>query len=202
MLGTSALAEVAGPLKDFAEKLGGPQGAFWLAEFKRFLRKEGLWRPVVWKTIKLGTGLKTANDFRKALKDNECRVLYEAGGILKRPAFEAAAKEFEIDLAIVSAVDLGFKKMPTLREIYARAFGLGLELCTTEVGPQLRLQYEDQPRGEWLPIAMEPFLLAFGKREIFVVCHDHAGLWLGSTSGNADGRWHLDRQLVFVLPRK
>ncbi len=53
MLG-SALAEVAGPLKDLAEKLGGEGGEHWLAALKRFLRKEDPWLKFqVWKTIKL-----------------------------------------------------------------------------------------------------------------------------------------------------
>ncbi|MEK7498614.1 MAG: hypothetical protein AAB611_02005 [Patescibacteria group bacterium] len=43
MLGMNALAEVAGPLKDFAEKLGGSDGNNWLDAFKRFLRKENPW---------------------------------------------------------------------------------------------------------------------------------------------------------------
>ena len=43
MLGGGALAEIAGPLKDFAEKLGGPEGGQWLSAFRRFLRKEEAW---------------------------------------------------------------------------------------------------------------------------------------------------------------
>ena len=42
MLG-AALAEMAGPAKDFSGKLGGPEGARWWEEFKRFLRKEPTW---------------------------------------------------------------------------------------------------------------------------------------------------------------
>lgn len=42
MLG-SALAEVAGPLKDFSEKLRGAEGPLWFAAFKKFLRKENCW---------------------------------------------------------------------------------------------------------------------------------------------------------------
>ena len=43
MLGTDALATVAGPFKDFFDKLGGKEGADWLSAFKRFLRKENPW---------------------------------------------------------------------------------------------------------------------------------------------------------------
>jgi len=43
VLGTNLLAEVAGAITDFFEKLGGPDGTTWLAEFKKFLRKEPCW---------------------------------------------------------------------------------------------------------------------------------------------------------------
>ncbi|MBI5153000.1 MAG: hypothetical protein HZA36_00850 [Parcubacteria group bacterium] len=43
VLGMNALAEVAGTLKDFFEKLGGDNGMGWLEAFKRFLRKENVW---------------------------------------------------------------------------------------------------------------------------------------------------------------
>ena len=42
MLG-SALAEIAGPLKDFFEKIGGEDREVWFTGFKRFLRKENPW---------------------------------------------------------------------------------------------------------------------------------------------------------------
>lgn len=43
VLGTNTLAEVAGAITDFFEKLSGPDGTKWIAEFKKFLRKEPCW---------------------------------------------------------------------------------------------------------------------------------------------------------------
>lgn len=43
VLGTNTLAEVAGAITDFFEKLSGPEGTKWIAEFKKFLRKEPCW---------------------------------------------------------------------------------------------------------------------------------------------------------------
>ena len=47
VLGTSALAEVAGAITDFFEKLAGSDGTLWLAAFKRFLRRENPWASVL-----------------------------------------------------------------------------------------------------------------------------------------------------------
>lgn len=43
VLGTNLLAEAAGAITDFFEKLAGPDGTVWLDAFKRFLRKEQCW---------------------------------------------------------------------------------------------------------------------------------------------------------------
>ena len=62
MLG-EGLAEVAGPLKDFAEKLGGEGGAEWLLAFKRFLRKEEPWPKFVYDRTRDGWELLEDVDF-------------------------------------------------------------------------------------------------------------------------------------------
>ncbi|MDO8664011.1 MAG: hypothetical protein Q7K44_00445, partial [Candidatus Liptonbacteria bacterium] len=110
----------------------------------------------LWKTIKLDTGLKTADDFRKALKQSGCKIGNWGNDILGNPAFTVSDTETEVDLVNVSVAELGFKNGAPRKDIYERAVSLGLELCPNEVGPQLRLQYTDQPKGEWLRIAMEP----------------------------------------------
>jgi len=206
MLGGSGLAEVAGPLKDFAEKLGGEEGKEWLAAFKRFLRTEEPWPKVpefpIWKTIKLGTGLKVAEDFRHALSDGGFRLSDWANGILGKPAFTAAAEETEVDLIKVTVAELGFKKGARRDQIYERAKELGLELCSPEVGPQLRLQYHDQPNGEWILVAMEPIIGSDGGPDVFYVERLDSGLWLDSNWSNPDDFWNADNQWVFCLPCK
>lgn len=62
MLG-SALAEMAGSLKDFAEKLGGDEGVQWMAAFKRFLRKEEPWPKFIYDKTKDGWELLEDVDF-------------------------------------------------------------------------------------------------------------------------------------------
>ena len=147
-----------GQVEAVINKLGGEDG------MKRFLSGELVVKEIerkfnVWKTINLGTGLKTTDDFRKALKGRGFNIGNWADDILGKPAFTAAAEATEVDLVKVTVAELGFKKGARRDQIYERAKELGLELCAPEVGPQLRLQYQDQPNGEWLLIGMELKLL-------------------------------------------
>jgi hypothetical protein len=156
----------------------------------------------IFKTIKLGTGLKNADDFCKALKANGHRIGNWGNNILGKPAFTTADKETEIDLVVVSNSDLGFKEGAYLKDTYKRALELGLVLCPNEVGPQLRLQYTDQPMNEWLLIAMESIEDSGGGLSVFSVERFGDGSWLGGSSGHPGSRWDADDRFVFALPRK
>ena len=190
-----------GQMEAVINKLGGMDGV------RRFLSGETVVRAIehsfsIWKTIKIGTGLKTANDFRKALKQNGCRINDWGNTILSKPAFMASDTETEVDLVNVSVAELGFKEGTTLRDINKKALELGLELCPNEVGPQLRLQYRDQPLGEWLRIAMEPISDSDGDLNIFSVEHVVAGLWLYGDRGDPGHFWLGSYRFVFLRPCK
>jgi len=157
---------------------------------------------VAWKTIKLGTGLKTADDFRKAIKDRGMKINDWANDILGKPQFTVATEETEVDLVVISVAELGFKDGAKLKDIYARVKELGIEPCPNEVGPQLRLQYADQPEGEWLIIGMEPIAGSGGGLELFSVWRDGSGLWLRGDCDSPDYVWDGDCRFVFVRPRK
>lgn len=154
----------------------------------------------VWKTIKLGTGIQTADDFRRVLKDGGFRIGNWADDILGKPAFTAAIEEIELDLVKVSVVELGFKDGAKRGDIYNRAQELGLEPCPPEVGPQLRLQYKDQPMDEWLLIGMEPIADSGGALNVFGVGRDSDGLWLRGYFGFPDYFWYGYVHWVFVRP--
>jgi len=109
----------------------------------------------VWRTIAIGT---FANSFalRNALDAAGCGIGDLAQEILARPAFTLRTARTEVELIAVSAAELGFQTdTVSLADIYARAQQLGFGLAAAEVAPQLRLQYFDQPMGEFL-IGMEP----------------------------------------------
>ena len=150
------------------------------------------------KTINLGTGLKTADDFRKSLWDSGNKVSSEANGILGNSAFTVAVKKIKIDLAIKSVDELGFKGGAIRQQIYGRANELGLDLCPAEVGPQLRLQYKDQPEEEHLIVAMNPIADSDGALELFLVERDDSGLWLDSYYDDPGYIWHAGSRFVFA----
>lgn len=196
-----ALCDASGPLTDLLQKLSGEEGAAWLQTLNRMLRNGAEKVFQTWKTIKLGTGLKAAEDFRKALKDGGHRIGDWGNDILGKPAFKASETEIEVDLVVVSVEELGFKDGATRKDIYERALSYGLELCPNEVGPQLRLQYTNQPNGEWLLIAMEPISDSDGNLYVFYVVRDSNDSWLYANDGNLGSFW-LDNYRWVFLRRK
>jgi hypothetical protein len=183
-------------------RLSTPDGESILEEIADIITKYNRRVFKVFKTIKLGTGLKTADDFRKSIKDNRMKIDDWANDILGKPAFTVAVKETELDLVVVSVAELGFKNGATLEQIYARAKELGLDLCPNEVGPQLRLQYKDQPNREWLAVAIEPITGSDGDLGRFSVRRDGGGLWLHGCYGGPGGVWRGSSCFVFVCSRK
>jgi hypothetical protein len=144
----------------------------------------------VWKTIKIGTSLKTADDFRNSLRQAGFEVTDWANDMLGREAFTTSDTEKDVDLVVVSVAELGFKDGADRADIYMRAWQLGLWLCPAEVGPQLRLQYTDQPKDEVLLVAMEPILDSCGHLTVFFV-EEQGGsdLLLNARAGHATSFW-------------
>jgi hypothetical protein len=73
-------------------------------------------------------------------------------------------------------------------------------LCPAEVGPQLRLDYRDQPRGESLIIAMEPVNTYNGDPTILSLMNFGAGLALVGSDGRAEFMVSGYLRFVFALP--
>lgn len=186
-----------GQVNAIVKKLGGEEGAL------SFLRDELVVKPAslnwsAWKTIKLGTGLKSADDFRKAITASGMKIGDWANDILGKPEFTAISQETELGLVVVSVAELGFKKGATREQIYNRAKERGLELCPAEVGPQLRLQYVDQPLNDRLVIGMEPIRHSDGFLYVFNVARHDAALWLHSDYDYPDYVWDSGTRFVFV----
>jgi len=152
----------------------------------------------VWKTITIGT---FANFFAlsNALDATGCGIGNSAGEIFARPIFSLRDTKTNVELFTVSAAELGFQTdTALLADIYARAKQLGFGLAAAEVGPQLRLQYFDQPIGEFLIIGMEPVTTWKGAPVILNVANGGAGLILIGQDGSANAQISVASRFVFV----
>ncbi len=188
-----ALCDASVPLTDPLGKLSSESGnALVLDKF--------LFRPnfAVWKIIKLGTyrsvaSLKAAI-VAKGIEVNDC-----SADIMNKPAFILASQETTVDLVNISVADLGFTEQTNIKDVYARAIELGLSPCPAEVGPQLRLQHADQPKGECLRIMMDAVTGSDGNLHVFRVGHDNSGLWLITDYGDPGSMWGPAFRFIFVL---
>lgn len=149
----------------------------------------------IFKTLTLGESKKSLEKKLKA---------YEVG-FYARELFEnmQISDKQDVDLVILTPADLGFTEAPTTTELFKKAVEQGYELCPPDVGPVLRVNYDDQPTGEWLFIAMESITDSDGGPRVFRVRRDRGGgRWLGSDWADPDARWYLGRRFVFRIKQE
>jgi hypothetical protein len=156
----------------------------------------------VWKRITLGS-YSNSLTLRNAMDAIGCHVGGLAAEILARPAFIVSSTKKEVALVTVSAAALGFETdTVTLVAIYERARRLGLGIAAAEIGPQLRLQYLDQPMGEFLIIGMDPIKTWSGEEVILNVANGGAGLILIGQDGSAGAAISVTSRFVFERPNE
>jgi hypothetical protein len=155
----------------------------------------------IWKTIKLG-GIKNGIGLCVAIDEARIEVSGWAYDMLSRSVFVLTATEMEIDLVRTRVARLGFTKTTRCDKIYARALRLGLEPCNTEDGPNLRVQYTDQPKGERLRICSKPIFNSSRRLRVFLVEHAGSKLYLKGFFAAPDDLWSPDAEIVFRQPRK
>jgi hypothetical protein len=157
----------------------------------------------IWKTITVGT-YKDVDAVRSAVDAAPCPIALGdwADEILGRPGFPFSRTRTELDLVVVSVADLGFGEQgAALRNIYARALASGLELCPAEAGPALRLNYLDQPPGEFLHLAMRPVARYSGELVDFTLGNGGTDLILIGGDARPEVILPGAARLVFVRPR-
>jgi hypothetical protein len=154
-----------------------------------------------WRTTTIGT-YKGVDAYRRALDSAGIKIGDAADEILGRPAFPYARTTTDVELVVVSAADLGVESESSLADVYKRVRQLGLGLCPAEVGPQLRLDYRDQPLGEALNIAMEPVATYGGDPTILTLANFGTGLLLIGSDGRSEFMVHRYLRFVFALPSR
>ena len=154
-----------------------------------------------WRTTTIGT-YKGVDAYRRALDSAGIKIGDAADEILGRPAFPYARTTTDVELVVLSAADLGVESESSLADVYKRVRQLGLGLCPAEVGPQLRLDYRDQPLGEALNIAMEPVATYGGDPTILTLANFGTGLLLIGSDGRSEFMVHRYLRFVFALPSR
>jgi hypothetical protein len=156
----------------------------------------------IWRTITLGS-YRGVDAYRDGLDSAKIKIGDSADEILGRPPFPYARTKTGVELAVLSAADLGVESdRASLAEVYQRARQAGLELCPAEVGPQLRLDYRNQPLGEALDIAMEPVATYGGEPTILTLANWGTGLLLIGRDGRPESMVFRKSRFVFALPTK
>jgi hypothetical protein len=150
--------------------------------------------------IESKVGGKSAGTLQEELEATQINIGGSAESMLKnKKEFIATPESEEMTMIRLTVAGLGFKSSATTDQIYKRAEELGLELCPSDVGPTLRLQYQNQPLGEWLYIGMKQIAGSDGDPYVFRLGRSGGGLWLGDGwAGPSDG-WGPDDEFVFRL---
>jgi len=173
----------------------------------------------VWAVIESGRGIVTVNDFRASLdglNDSErmektgkrLRISENASDVLGSPAFSFSEEYRRVRLVKASLQHLGLCGRPSRELIYYNAARLGLDKCSAEVGPLLRLHYLNQPKGERLLVGSDPIKggklddedqpQLDGYQDLFLLDADEQTLWLRAVGGASTARWEEDFQWIFA----
>ena len=146
------------------------------------------------------SGGKDKNQLITELENKKNRIGDHAKPMLENKAFTTSKNREKVNLVRLTVKDLfSDNKNHTTQEIYQRAEELGLELCQAEDGPNYRLQYQDQPMGEYLRIAMKQISGRGGYPCVFRLGRHGDGLWLHAHWARPDDEWSPDDEFVFRL---
>lgn len=145
-------------------------------------------------------GVKKKDELRLEVEE-KFKLTAEADALLNNVAFVTKEQPEEVNLVVLSVESLGFENGAIKRDIFDRAGALGLDLCPAEVAPHLRLQYEHQPEGEMLAIAMNHVSGLDGRPNIFYIWKMGGKLGLTASAGESGLRLYGRPKFVFVKPQ-
>jgi hypothetical protein len=178
-------------------KLGGEEGVDRLLNGELKIVEVNPREFPIWKTIKIGI-CKTPDEYCAALQLTGQKIGKWARYLLDKISY--SQEEIRLDLVLLSAAELGFKGDTANADILRKAVEVGLELCPAEVGPALRLQYFNQPRGESVVVAMDTVATVPNNLNIFELEYDNV-YWLGAGYGHPDYLRDVNTRFVFVRRR-
>ncbi len=147
-----------------------------------------------WKTIEIGK-YKTIKALKEAVS-KKATISSWANDILDKVKL---SEKQNIDLVRMTVSEMGFPNGATLKEIYAKAKELGLDLCPPEVGAYLILKPELD--YGWTTIGMEPIKDSDGGPDLLSSYRDGGGRWLYASYGRPGDLWNVDGGFAFAVPQ-
>jgi len=124
--------------------------------------------------------------------------------LLDHSDFKISKEKKDLKLVKLSVADLGFSDGATYKEIIDRGRELELDICPPEAGPLLRLDYEkllghDQPKNEWITVAMNTISDSGGGPHVFGVrCRDNGEHYLYYSWASPDNPFDSDDDFLFT----
>lgn len=101
--------------------------------------------------MKVRIGGMSPPELLRALRERGVRLNEAAEALFGDPRFTTLEQHHAVGIATLSVAELGFGEGATWGQIAARARESGLVECPLELGPHLRLQFENQPDAEGMP---------------------------------------------------
>ena len=160
----------------------------------QYLYEEFPEKKIFRKTIELTT--KIPKEYTKEIETQGMKIYEYAQDILNK--LEPLKQKEKINLVSFSVEQLGFPKGATLQQIYDKAKESGLELCPPQVGPELRLNYKNQPMNEYLMVAMNSINDRGGDPGLFGLRRHSDGEWLNYNYGALVHKWYGYSRFVFL----
>ena len=210
VLGTNVLAEVAGAITDFFEKLAGPEGTNWLMEFKKFLRKESCWTKPTWmekdgvihlSVTSYGT---TGSQWITRLEKKDFRLSKWAKDVLNSPNFKSTTG-ITYNCVVLKGEFFSDEDRITSK-IRAEADKRKFAKPNAEVACLIRENFSDEDIEAmgliWLVTMHEPINDSGGAQNL-LCAHRYGvvGRRLSAFYGYPSGRWRRVDGFVFLAPQ-
>lgn len=121
-----------------------------------------------------------------------------AHDVLHSANFALTQEKKTVTLVQITPHELGFASGAFRADIYERAGMRGLAICPPEIGPILRMEYNEQPYLESIQIGMSLQTDSIGHESVFRVVHggDHIK-WLVGDHRHMDDYWSAEDIFVF-----
>lgn len=149
-------------------------------------------------------GGQSKDELLQNLKDSNIGINELGLLILNHKNFTTSSTREKMLTVEVSVGHLGFSNGATTQAIYQKAEEFDFQLCPSELGPHMRLQYIDlnqqidPPKGHWQNIAMKKLSDVLDFPNGFYLRRREDGFWLRSYCAGSDYKWNSSDRFIFV----